>query len=200
LSESYINEKLLALKDQDETFYKIYALGQWATPQNVIYTHWDIVESLPDGETIHGLDFGFNNPTALVRVVFYDGECYLSEELFESRLTNAELIARMEGISSEIYADCAEPNRIEEISRAGFNIHPANKDVSKGIDTVKSMKLHVLSSSVNLLAEIRGYKWKEDRNGNVMDEPVKWNDHLMDALRYAIHTHTIAFQPSLRYL
>jgi phage terminase large subunit len=185
-------------------FRDVYTYGNWGVLGDVIFTNWETADL--SGMTAqftnhrHGLDFGFNNPTALVRVVFYDGECYLSEELFESRLTNAELITRMEGISSEIYADCAEPNRIEEISRAGFNIHPANKDVSKGIDTVKSMKLHVLSSSVNLLAEIRGYKWKEDRNGNVMDEPVKWNDHLMDALRYAIHTHTIAFQPSLRYL
>jgi len=32
--------------------------------------------------------------------------------------------------------------------------------------------------------EKKGYKWKEDKNGNVLDEPVKFNDHAMDAERY----------------
>ncbi len=30
---------------------------------------------------------------------------------------------------------------------------------------------------------------KEDKDGNILDEPVKFNDHLMDALRYALVSH-----------
>jgi phage terminase large subunit len=86
-----------------------------------------------------------------------------------------------------IYADPAEPDRIEEITRAGFNIQPALKPVKKGIDTVKSFILRLFDGDVNILAEIRSYKWKEFRE-MVLDEPVKFHDHLMDALRYAIYT------------
>lgn len=37
--------------------------------------------------------------------------------------------------------------------------------------------------------EVNTYKWREDKDGNYLDDPVKFADHLMDALRYAIHTH-----------
>jgi phage terminase large subunit len=35
---------------------------------------------------------------------------------------------------------------------------------------------------------MKSYKWKEDKNGLILDEPVKFKDHLMDAMRYAIYT------------
>jgi len=33
------------------------------------------------------------------------------------------------------------------------------------------------------------YKWKEDANGNQLDEPIKEFDHGMDGIRYALFTH-----------
>jgi phage terminase large subunit len=36
---------------------------------------------------------------------------------------------------------------------------------------------------------MQGYKWKKDKNDLILEEPVKEGDHLMDAMRYAIHTH-----------
>jgi phage terminase large subunit len=38
------------------------------------------------------------------------------------------------------------------------------------------------------LDEVKNYKWKTDHDGNTLDEPVKFRDHLMDAMRYAIYT------------
>jgi phage terminase large subunit len=35
---------------------------------------------------------------------------------------------------------------------------------------------------------IRSYKWKVDKDGKVLDEPVKFMDHAMDAIRYAVFT------------
>jgi len=54
---------------------------------------------------------------------------------------------------------------------------------------VKRYKLHIHKDSVNLIKEFQGYKWKEDKNGNILDEPVKFNDHALDAVRYGIFTH-----------
>ena len=95
-----------------------------------------------------------------------------------------------------IYADSAEPARIEEIRRAGFNIYPSDKSIKDGIDFIKRQKLHILKDSVNLIKEIGGYKYKEDKDGNVMDEPVKFRDHLVDAMRYAIYTHKRKVTPN----
>ncbi len=54
---------------------------------------------------------------------------------------------------------------------------------------MKTKKLHIHERCINTIKEIQGYKYKEDRNGNVLEEPVKFNDHTMDALRYAVFTY-----------
>ena len=42
----------------------------------------------------------------------------------------------------------------------------------------------------NLEKEIKCYKWKVNKDGIILkDEPVKFNDHLCDAFRYARYTH-----------
>lgn len=194
LSQDYINE-LEDLKNQDQTYYQVYTVGEWGILKNLIYSNWNTIDSWPNnGESFYGLDFGFNNPSALVEVKLFDNEIYLRECLYETHLTNSELIERMKQIifnpSSPIYADCAEPQRIQEIYNANrFNIKESDKSVKDGIDWVKRYKLHIHKDSINLIKEIQGYKWKEDKNGNILDEPVKFNDHALDAARYAIFTH-----------
>jgi phage terminase large subunit len=88
-----------------------------------------------------------------------------------------------------IFADAAEPKSIEEIYRSGFNIHAANKDVWAGIVKVKSFPLYLTDSSTNLKREIQSYKWKKDKEDNIIEEPVKANDDRMDATRYAIYNY-----------
>ena len=141
---------------------------------------------------IYGLDFGFNNETALIAIGIKDNECYLRELLYETHLTNSELITKLKQLADKkfmIYADNAEPARIQEIKQAGFKIQPANKSVKDGIDYVKSQTLHIDKTSTNLINEFRSYKYREDRGGNVLEEPVKFRDHLADATRYALYTH-----------
>lgn len=196
LSKDYIHS-LLSLKDEDETFYKIYTLGEWAVPKNLIYNNWEVTDNFPVSfdETIYGLDFGFNNPTVLVQINIHDGNIYLQQLIYGTKLTNEQLITRMDELVENkrdyIYADCAEPQRIEEISRAGFNVYPAEKSVSNGIDYVKRRKLFIHPDGAELIGEIKKYKWKEDKNGNILDQPVKFMDHAMDAMRYGIYSHHV---------
>ena len=183
------------LKDEDETYWQIYGLGEPAASSALVYRRWKMVDKMPDGADIwYGLDFGFNNPSALVAVGERDKEIYVEEKLYETRLTNTDLVGRLKDLDigrAEIFADCAEPQRIEEIMRAGFNIHPSDKSVKVGIDSVKRQVIHVVQPSSNLVREFRSYKNKLDKAGNVIDEPVKFKDHLMDAMRYAIHTRSM---------
>ena len=92
--------------------------------------------------------------------------------------------------SDELFCDSAEPKTIEELVRAGYNAKPAEKDVYAGIQKIKSMPLFVSNSSVNLIKELRSYKWKLDKNGKIHpdEQPVKFNDHICDGLRYAVYT------------
>jgi phage terminase large subunit len=188
-------EELDALKEVDETQYQIYRLGLSAMLKNRIYNNYDIISEgdFPESfdEVIYGLDFGYENPSALLFIGFKDAQIYEKELLYEKHLTNAQLIDRMNVLIpnkyDNIYADSAEPDRIEEISQAGFNIHPAQKDVQDGIDCVLRQRPKIASCSENHLREKRTYKRKEDKNGNVLEEPLP-NFHLQDCERYALYT------------
>ena len=177
-------------KDADPMMWKVFGLGERGASEGLVYTHWKTTDSIPDGETVYGLDFGFNVPTALVRVTFNDGNVYVKEILYQSKLTTSDLVKILNELSiseyDEIYCDAAEPKTIEELYRSGFNARPADKDVTEGIRKVKAQRLHIMGD--NLIKELRGYSWKEDKDGKVLDEPVKMNDHLADAMRYAIFT------------
>jgi hypothetical protein len=91
-----------------------------------------------------------------------------------------------------IFADSAEPDRIatlgssrqittqyadtnEEVSLyvRGFNVLPAKKDVKAGIDFIKGKKIHVCNTSLNLIKEYNTYRYKETKDGIVLDEPIK---------------------------
>lgn len=194
------------LEHEDENYWRIYGLGQRGHRQSTIYTNWDVVPEFPEcDEVLYGIDFGFNNPSVLVAVGFRDGELYLDERIYQSRLTNAEFMPLMDREIPEefapIYADSEDPQRIAEIANfvrsngQSFNVHPCEKgkdSVREGIDRVKSYKVHVTARSSNIISEIKSYKWKEDKNGHVLDEPVKFKDHTMDAIRYPVFSHPLA--------
>ena len=199
LSREYI-EQLEGLAEIDENYYRVYALGEWGVLQNLVYSNWDVVDKIPEDydEIVCGLDFGYVHPTALIEVRIKENEAWARELIYQSHLTNNDLIENMKGKvdkGTPIYADSAEPQRIQEIYRAGFNIYPAEKNVKFGIDKVKQYRLHILSDSVNLIKEIRSYKWREDKEGRTLEEPVKFNDHAMDAMRYALASLQKVSQP-----
>lgn len=176
----------------DDFMWKVYGLGERGAAKELIYTTWKYYDEVKGGDVFYGLDFGFTNPAALVKVTHKDKANYCEELLYQSSLTNQELIRIIKqlGISKgPIYADCAEPKTIEEIYKAGINVLPSDKDVWAGIVGVKSYPLFISHGSKNLIHEMQGYKWKKDKNYNVLEEPIKANDHACDAMRYAIFTH-----------
>ena len=185
--------ELERMKDADPNYWQVYGLGERGLSQDLIYTHYKTTENFPeDGEVVYGLDFGFNVPSAMVKVVFKEGIAFVKEMLYEAKLTTNDLIDRLKAMElskyDEIYCDAAEPKTIEELVRNGFNAKPANKDVTEGIRCVKGTPLTIHQDSVNLLKELKSYRWKTDRNGNKLDQPVKFNDHIADAMRYGIYS------------
>jgi phage terminase large subunit len=176
----------------DENYYKIYALGERPTSTSRIYTHFNLCDEIPyTSDICYGLDFGFNDPTALIKVSFNNGIAYCEEIIYKSKLTTPEVINLLkENIiqGSPIYADTSRPEIIEDIRRSGFNIKSANKFIKAGIDSIKSTQVYVTKSSLNILTEYKKYSWKS-KGDMIYDEPVDLDNHTMDALRYAIHTH-----------
>jgi phage terminase large subunit len=186
------------LRDADENLWNVFGLGLRGKSTELVYNHWKVCPELPlRGEIFMGCDFGYNVPSALVLCELYEEKIYVKELLYETRLTTNDLVERFKDIGVSrtivIYCDNAEPKTIEELKRAGFNAWEADKDVTEGIRKVKSYPLFITEGSTNMLKEIKGYKWKTDTNGKPVkdkdkDEPVKFNDHSMDAMRYAVFT------------
>lgn len=60
-----------------------------------------------------------------------------------------------------IYCDSADPAKIEDLYRAGFNAKPADKDVKAGIDFVLKRKPFIRThpSNHNLNSEATAYRW-----------------------------------------
>lgn len=176
----------------DDFMWKVYGLGERGSAKEIIYTQWKQYDEAPDGDVFYGLDFGYVHPAALIKVTHYEGQNYFEEIVYQSGLTLSDLSRLIKEKLPEratIYADAAEPKSIEELYRQGFNIKPAQKDVWAGIVKMKSYPINLHYNSKNLRREFMSYKWKKDKNDNVIEEPVKANDDLMDACRYAVFTH-----------
>jgi len=183
--------------DKDETYYKIYVEGEFVNYENIIFME-NLNYVITDfeyefNEIIYGLDFGYSNPTCLLKIGIKDCKMYIIEELYKQQLLTKDLIKIMEGrvnVNSFIFCDSAEPDRIEELNRSGFNAIPAYKNVKDGIDIIKSISpVYINSRCVNTIKELRNYVWKRDKNNKSLDEPLKVYDHAIDAMRYAIATY-----------
>lgn len=193
LPQEQVNE-IESLKDADVNLWKVFGLGERGKSQELIYTHWKQAEFPEDAEIVYGLDFGYSVPTAMVRVGFKEGKTYVDQVIYQTKLTTTDLIERLKMLnvsrSDEIFCDAAEPKTIEELSRAGFNAKPGEKNVYAGIQKVKGQQLYISPNSLDLIKEMKSYRWKVDKDGKIHqnEEPVKMWDHLCDAMRYAIFT------------
>jgi len=185
-NKDYVKD-LKSMVDKDENYYRVYVLGEWGRLEDLVFPNYVLIDALPTefDAWCYGLDFGYVHPTALIKVLQSQQKLYWHECICESGLTNSDLIERLGHLDKgDIYADNAEPNRIEEIFRAGHNIYPANKDVKLGIDVCRRQPIHITKESVTLIKQIRGYQRKKNKDGIVLEEPVKIRDDTLDAGRY----------------
>lgn len=190
-----VTKEIERLKDIDPYLYRVYAEGKTGQIKGLIFTNVRYASQFPQGckKLAIGLDFGFSNdPTALVLAGELHGELFVQELLYETSLTNADICLKLEemniGKTVEIYADSAEPKSIEEISREGWNVQATQKgadSIKFGIDLLKKQTaINICGASINFRKEAQRYKWKEDKNGTLLNVPVDAFNHCWDALRY----------------
>jgi len=196
-----MRERYIQILDRlnDPTAHKIYRLGEWAMPTGRIF-NWD-VQVLPDirfDEIIYGGDFGYSvDPAAFVKIYRKADEFWLEEIIYKTGLTNQALASAIKSdgrVNPQdlSYWDSAEPKSIQELWEAGINAQAALKgpdSVRAGIDYLKSVKVHVVPGSTNIISEQGTYRWKQDKMGEDTPEPVAFKNHAMDAIRYGIFTH-----------
>jgi phage terminase large subunit len=203
LDEAYI-KRLENLVNEDYQYYRIYALGEWGTLGNVIFTNWEKARLDTSGfdNYFQGIDFGFaDDPFAMIRV-HYDKKrktIYVTDELYQRELHNDEasvILRKMIG-TDMVTCDSAEPKSIADLKRNGVNAKGAKKgkdSILHGVKWLQGHKMVIDEKCVNFIKEVSGYKWKEDKDGNVIPKPVDMNNHLIDALRYALEGEMLEIQ------
>ena len=198
LDEQYI-ETLEGLINQDPTYHQIYTMGEWGVLKNTIYNNYEVIDDFPEYKYMrdfcYGLDFGYVAPSSLVLVSRKEEDLFVKELIYQKKLTNDELIKRVKDVIPKghwrtkiIYCDNAEPARIAEINKAGLIAKKADKSIKDGLDFCKRNKIKIHKESTNIYKEIQGYKYREKDGEPIDGEPIKYQDHCMDAMRYAAYT------------
>ncbi|GHV17378.1 PBSX family phage terminase large subunit [Clostridia bacterium] len=199
LTQEYRDE-LERLKYTNPAYYRIYALGEFATLDKLVFP---IIQRriIPESEVAKlprwcGLDYGFvNDPTALTWG-HYDAankRIYTVGEYHRKGMTNADIAETVKalGLSQiKITADSVEPKSNYELRRLGLRVTPAKKgpdSVRSGLDWMFRHEIVVDERCIHTLEEYENYTWvKDKRSGEYINRPVDaWNHHI-DGTRYGL--------------
>jgi phage terminase large subunit len=146
---------------------------------------------------IIAIDPGYTHPTAMAAIgIDGDGRLHIAEEFYQTGVLHERIVANTwewykNYRGAAVVVDQAAAELIAEIKNAGMRVEGHKGKVLDGIAIVQSLlavqgdgkpRLTVDPACVNAINEMESYVWKEGK-----DEPVKENDHLMDATRYAAH-------------
>lgn len=204
----------IQLEYKNTVFYDRYILGNWTLAEGLVYQNYnpsiDAIDEVPEelnGNRYISCDYGTSNPC--VFLLFEQGKSgtwYLTREHYYSGRDTGKQKTDWEytedfvqfacdsvsvdpsGINAVI-VDPSAASFIAALRKVGFKVKKAKNDVLDGIRYTASMlnqgKIKILKSCKNTLKEFGEYHW--DRN-KMTDQPVKENDHCMDALRYFAYT------------
>ncbi len=148
---------------------------------------------------IAGLDFGFNHPSGIA-IAGQSGKKFTQfDEVYKRNLSAAQVVNLVKDLHEmykfqSVYCDNARPEIISDLVRIGVPARPCIKgdgSVFLGImfvlEMINSGQYDVSQNACPFtLREIDSYIW--DPNSKSKDVPLKANDHLMDAIRYMLHT------------
>ena len=190
-------EDVDALENEKDPYYlRVYTLGEWGMREGAVFTNWKSVDEATEvtGESRFGLDFGFaHDPAALVHLL-YDrkrGVVSVINEMKMKGLTNDQLAERVLAIAGKnpVFCDSAEPKSIRELQLKGVMAYPVRKgrdSIQSGIRFLQSKEMLVSVRCPETKKELSGYVWQQDKNGQTLPVPKPGNDHLIDAMRYAL--------------
>ncbi|HEX5548539.1 MAG TPA: phage terminase large subunit [Ktedonobacterales bacterium] len=161
---------------------------------------------------IGGVDWGYTNPSAaVVFALDGDGGVWQVDEFYQRRAGLEETLlpalldlTRRYGVETW-YCGPDEPEHIDALAAAlareglASRAQRADNSVRAGIQTVTSLLarrpdgnygLHIAPRCVHTIAEYGSYQYatRASEGRDPSEQPLKQNDHSLDATRYALHT------------
>ena len=202
LDQEYCKE-LEKLQQRNPAYYRIYALGEFATLDKLVFPVWE--EKLISDSDVKdlpkwiGLDFGYvNDPSAITygniddenKIIYIRGE-YVKRGMLNDEIANVMIQLGLHKDKS--YGDCAEQKSIAEIRRLGVNIEATEKgkdSIIHGIQWIQQYKLIVDERCFKTKEELENYTWKKDKKtGEYINEPVDTYNHTIDSIRYGLNKY-----------
>lgn len=196
------DDRLALENERDAYFHSVYTQGQWGSLGGAVLTRWrvgDLPQGLDAAPLRCGLDFGFSSDPAAFVLAQYDkkhGRVYVMKEFLQAGLTNDLLARKLRELAPGclVACDSAEPKSIMELRRHGIQAVPAKKgpdSVLHGLQWLMQQELVLHPSCKQLREELLGYCWQQDEHGLSLPRPLG-EDHLIDALRYALEMDSTA--------
>ena len=204
------------MKEQNPRKYAVAGLGEWGIAEGLVYENWEELDFEVDelgierdgnGKIItdeswqyrsfFGLDYGYtNDPTAFIAFSLnpITKQMFIYDEHYERRMLNSDIadMITAKGYAKErIRADAAEPKSNDDLRRLGITrIMPSVKgkdSIINGIMKINEYKIFVHPKCVNTVKELSSYRYEVDKSDNGINKPIDYDNHLMDAMRYAFY-------------
>lgn len=184
--------------EEPSNWWTVYGLGQIGSLEGNVYSGWTPISEVPSDYVLrrYGVDFGFSNdPTAIVGVYENEnGDIILDEKLCKTKVLTPQLVSIIKELPDGLYVcDNARPEIIAELQANGIRAIPCNKTAGEklngkryNIELVQRRQIKYTSHSKELEREYLSYAWRMKKTGEYIDEPQDGNDHIMDAIAYAI--------------
>lgn len=203
--EQTVIDEIESLKSKNFSLWQIYGLGQQAMVEGLVFRNVEVVERLPSSpyrrRRFIGMDFGYtNDPTAIVDVLIEEETktIYLDEICYKTSMLTSDIIDECKKLGQvKIISESADPRLVQEIYRAGVNIHPVVKyqgSIEAGITKMQEYKIVLTKQSVNLIKEFRNYTYSQDKEGKWLNTPIDVWNHGIDAIRYVVMSEILGGQ------
>ena len=208
LDPSYIHDMEEAY---DEDWVKRMLRGEWGAYSGQIFKcfnhdrHVGSFDKFPNEDIkyyVAGVDWGITNPSSVITLgVTKDNNVHVVHEyrndyLKEDKKTSNVLSRVIADLNKKyhyrkVWCDPSAKDLIVQTHSLGVPIEKADNDVASGIGKINSLlqkdRLKIDKHCEYLRKEMPAYSRKKDKmNSNLTEEPVKLNDHSIDALRYGL--------------
>jgi phage terminase large subunit len=176
-------------------WWKVYGLGEQGSLEGACIPDWMEINDVPMEARLlgYGMDFGYSvDPSTLVALYKYNNSYIFDEVLNKKGMLNSDISQFLNNnqVREIIYADSAEPKSIAELLSYGHLIYPVSKgrdSIVYGINLINQNRIYVTQRSKNLIKELNGYIWMQDKQGNTLQKPNPTSgDHCIDAARYIL--------------
>lgn len=200
--EQTVIDEIESLREKNQSLWQVYGLGQQAVIEGLVFKHFGICETIPPHvrHRFIGMDFGFtNDPTAICEVALDGDSLYIDEIAYRTQMLSSDIITTLRETAPKmrIISESADPRLIQEIYRAGIDIHPVKKfpgSIEAGLSKMQEYRIIITKRSTNVAKELRNYTYRQDKDGRWLNVAIDCYNHAIDAVRYVVMEQFMAGQ------